>query len=172
MEALKRYIKTINSINEWTGKIFCLVIIPLVLITIFEVVMRKFFNRPTIWVFETSNQLYGLHFMLGAAYALLHGSHVNVDVFYRHLSPKGKAIIDIIGFLIFFFPFCLIIIWKGIEFASLSWAMRETSQSVFHPVLYPIKTVIPITGFLLALQGSTIFIKKLLFAIKQKEMEI
>ena len=171
METLRKYIKTIDSINEWTGRIFCWVMLPLVCITIYEVVGRKFFNSPTIWVFETSNQLYGLHFMMGSAFALLHGSHVNVDVFYRYLTPKGKATIDIIGFLIFFFPFCIIIIWKGTQFAAQSWAMLEVSQSVFHPPLYPIKTVIPIAGVLLTLQGSTIFIKKLFFVTKGKEMD-
>lgn len=171
MEKLKTYIKAISLINEWVGRINCCVIIPLVAITIYEVVARKCFNSPTIWVFETSNQLYGLHFMMGSAFALLHGSHVNVDVFYRYLSPMGKVIIDIIGFLLFFFPFCIIIFWKGIQFASQSWAMLEVSQSVFHPPLYPIKTVIPIVGLMLLLQGSTIFIKKLFLAFKGEEVE-
>jgi TRAP-type mannitol/chloroaromatic compound transport system permease small subunit len=170
METLKKYTSTIDGINEWTGRLFCWIMLPLVGITIYEVVARKFFNSPTIWVFESSNQLYGLHFMMGSAYALLRGSHVSVDVFYRYLSPKGKAIIDIIGFLIFFFPFCVVILWKGIQFAGQAWAMREVSQSVFHPPLYPIKTVIPIMGTLLLLQGSTIFIKRLFFVTTGKEM--
>lgn len=172
MKRLKEYIKTVNWINEWIGRITCWLIVPLVAITIYEVIVRKFFNSPSIWVFETSNQLYGFHFMMGSAFALLHGSHVNVDVFYRYFSPKGKAVIDIVGFLLFFFPFCIIIFFKGIEFAAQSWAMREISQSVFHPPLYPIKTVIPVMGLLLILQGVTIFIKKVLFVLKGEEFQL
>jgi TRAP-type mannitol/chloroaromatic compound transport system permease small subunit len=170
VDILRRYIKTIDSLSRWTGKIFCLVIIPLVGITIYEVVMRKFFNRPTIWVFEISNQLYGLHFMMGAAYALLMGAHVSVDVFYRYLSARGKAIVDVIGFLVFFFPFCIIILWKGLQFAALSWGMWETSPSAFHPALYPIKTIIPITAGLLLLQGLAVFLKKVHFALRGTEI--
>lgn len=170
MEMIKKYIKGISFINEWIGRITCWIIIPLGAITVYEVVVRKFLNSPTIWVFETSNQLYGFHFMMGSAFALLHGSHVNVDVFYRYFSPRGKAIIDIICFVLFFFPFCIIILWKGIEFAAQSWAMHEVSQSVFRPPLYPIKTIIPIMGLLLILQGATIFIKKWVFVLKGEEI--
>ncbi len=172
MEIIKKYIKGISWINEWIGRITCFFIVPLVAITIYEVFVRKFLNSPTIWVFEISNQLYGFHFMMGSAYALLHGAHVNVDVFYRYLSPKRKAIMDVLCFIIFFFPFCIIIFWKGIAFAAQSWAMWEVSQSVFHPPLYPIKTIIPIMGLLLILQGIPIFIKRAFFIIKGEEMAI
>lgn len=170
MEAIKKYIRAVSLLNEWIGRIDAHVIIPLVLITIYEVVARKFFNSPTIWVFETSNQLYALLFMMGLGFALLHGSHVNIDIFYRFLSARGKAIMDIFGFIVFFFPFCIIILWKGILFASQSWQMLEVSQSVLRIPLYPIKTIIPLMAITLLLQGSAIFIKRLYLAFEGKEL--
>lgn len=170
MEILKKYIKAVSLMNEWIGRIDAIVVIPLVLITIYEVVMRKFFNSPTIWVFETSNQLYGFFFMMGLGYALLHGNHVNVDIFYRYLSRKGKAIMDIICFIVFFFPFCIVVLWKGILFAYQSWQLLEVSQSVLRIPLYPIKTVIPLMAITLLLQGTTVFIERLYLVFEGKEL--
>jgi len=153
-------VKLLDSISEWTGRIFGWVIVPLVLLTVMEVILRRFLNSPTIWSFEVLKQLFGLHFMIVAAYALLYRAHVSVDVFTMLLSEKARAILDIVTYLIFFFPFCLVCIWQGYSFAARSWAMRETSWSVFHPPLYPIKTVIIITFILLTLQGISEVIKR------------
>lgn len=157
---MKSLVKLLDSISEWTGRIFGWVIVPLVLLTVTEVILRRFLNSPTIWSFEVLKQLFALHFMIVAAYALLYRAHVSVDVFTMMLSEKAKAVLDIITYLIFFFPFCLVCIWQGYSFAARSWAMRETSWSVFHPPLYPIKTVIVITFILLTLQGISEVIKR------------
>ncbi|HAX99260.1 MAG TPA: C4-dicarboxylate ABC transporter permease [Candidatus Atribacteria bacterium] len=170
MEILKGYIKAVSLMNEWVGRIDSFVIIPLVFITIYEVIMRKFFNAPTIWVFETSNQLYSLYFMMGFGYAMLHGNHVNVDVFYRKLSLKKRALMDIVCFLIFFFPFCIIVFWKGLFYAGQSWQLLERSQSVFRVPLYPIKTIIPLMALTLLLQGIAVFIKRLYVVFRGKEL--
>jgi TRAP-type mannitol/chloroaromatic compound transport system permease small subunit len=171
MEAIKKYMRAVSLINEWIGRIDSFVIVPLVLITVYEVALRKFFGSPTIWVFETSNQLYALFFMIGLGYALLHGSHVNIDIFYRFFSPRGKAIMDIFGFVCFFFPFCIVIAWKGTLFAAQSWAMLERSQSVLQIPLYPIKTIIPLMAITLGLQGTVIFIQKLYMVFAGKELK-
>jgi TRAP-type mannitol/chloroaromatic compound transport system permease small subunit len=157
---VKSLVKLLDSISEWTGRIFGWVIVPLVLLTVTEVILRRFLNSPTIWSFEVLKQLFALHFMIVAAYALLYRAHVSVDAFTMVLSEKTKAILDIITYLIFFFPFCLVCIWQGYSFAARSWAMRETSWSVFAPPLYPIKTVIIITFILLTLQGISEVIKR------------
>ncbi len=157
---MKSLVKLLDSISEWTGRIFGWVIVPLVLVTVMEVILRRFLHSPTIWSFEVLKQLFALHFMIVAAYALLYRAHVSVDAFTMMLSEKAKAVLDIITYLIFFFPFCLVCIWQGYSFAARSWAMRETSWSVFHPPLYPIKTVIVITFILLTLQGISEVIKR------------
>jgi TRAP-type mannitol/chloroaromatic compound transport system permease small subunit len=157
---VKKLVKLLDSISEWTGRIFGWLIVPLVLLTVMEVVLRRFLNAPTIWSFEVLKQLYALHFMIVAAFALLYRSHVSVDVFTMMLSEKAKAIMDIITYFIFFFPFCIVCAWQGCAFAARSWAMKETSWSVFAPPLYPIKTVITITFILLIMQGISEVIKR------------
>jgi len=171
MEIVKKYMKAVSLMNEWIGRVDALFIVPLVFVTIYEVVARKIFGSPTIWAFETSNMIYGFFFMMGLGFALLHGSHVNVDIFYRFLSVRGKAIMDIIGFIIFFFPFCLVVLYKGTLFSGQSWAMLEHSQSVFQVPLYPIKTVIPIMALTLLLQGTVVFIKKVYLVAEGKELD-
>jgi TRAP-type mannitol/chloroaromatic compound transport system permease small subunit len=172
MEIAKKYIRAVSTINECLGRIDAFVIIPLVLITIYEVIRRKIFGSPTIWVFEMSNTCFGLLFTLGLGYALLHGKHVNIDIFYRYLSERGKAILDIVMFIVFFFPFVIIILWQAILFAATSWVILETSQSVFRMPLYPIKTAIPLMALTLLAQGIAVFIEKIYFVSEGKKLEV
>ena len=160
MDLLRKIAKSFDTINEWVGKIFAWLIVPLVLLTVTEVVMRRFFGAPTIWSFEVSKQVYSLHFMIVAGFGLLYRSHVAVDIFAMRLPRRKRAILDIVGYVLFFFPFCIICIWQGYSFAARSWAMKEETWSVFSPPIYPIKTVIVITFILLLLQGIAEIIKR------------
>ena len=160
--------KYIDILNEWIGKIFSWAIVVLTLLAVFEVIERVVFNSPTIWGFEVATQIFGLYFMIIAGYALLHDSHVSVDVFTYYLSPRKKAIIDIFAYLVFFFPFTLVCIWHGYFFAAKSWAIKETSMSVYGGALYPIKTVIFVSFVLLFLQGVSEVVKKIVFLTKGK----
>jgi len=158
---LKKVLHFIDIVSEWTGRIFSWMIVVLTLLVVLEVVLRRFFGRPTIWNFEVTKQLYAFHFMIVSAYALLWKAHVAIDIIYERLSQKTKAICDVITYIIFFFPFLSVWLYQGIKYAARSWAIYETSWSVFGPPLYPIKTVIPVTAFLLLIQGIAIFIRKL-----------
>ncbi len=162
MNVLKKISKSIDKLNDYVGNIFGIIIVFLVILTVMEVILRKFFNSPTIWSFEVLKQLFALYFMITAAYGLSKGSHVSVDVFTRLLSAKWKAVVSICSYVIFFFPFCLVCTWYGYSYAVTSWGMKEHSWSVFAPALYPIKTVIVITFSLLLLQGLSEVIKNIL----------
>jgi TRAP-type mannitol/chloroaromatic compound transport system permease small subunit len=168
MEIFKKYIKAVDSISEWTGRIFSWSIVLLVLITVFEVISRRFLNSPSIWSFDISKQLYSLHFMIAASYALLHGSHVAVDIVYNYLSQRKKAFLDVFCYLIFFFPFNSVMLWKGFEYAKRSWMMHEVTRGVLNFPVYPIKTIIPITALLLLLQGLAIFIQRCYAALNKE----
>lgn len=161
---MDRILETIDNINEWTGKVCCWMIAVLTLLVVQEVIMRRFFGHPTIWNFEVTKQLYGFHFMILAGYALLHKSHVSIDIIERRFSERTKAVIALISYSLFFFPFWIVVLWQGIKFASKSWAVLETSWSTFAPPLYPIKSVIAATAFLLLLQGSAVFIRMVIAA--------
>ena len=97
MDLLRKIAKSFDCINEWVGKIFAWLIVPLVLLTVTEVVMRRFFGAPTIWSFEVSKQVYSLHFMIVAGFGLLYRSHVAVDIFAMRLPRRKRAILDIVG---------------------------------------------------------------------------
>ena len=151
----------LENVNEWIGRIFSWVMAVLTILVVLEVIMRRFFGHPTIWNFEVTKQFYAFLFMMLAAFALLHKAHVSIDIVESKLRSKVRAGLRIVSYLIFFFPFCAVVLWQGIRYASKSWAIYETSWSVFAPPLYLIKTVIPLTAFLLLLQGLSVVIKDL-----------
>jgi TRAP-type mannitol/chloroaromatic compound transport system permease small subunit len=98
--------------------------------------------------------LYGTQFMLCGAYALAQNNHVRGDVFYRFWSVRTQAIVDLILFFVFFFPGVLALVWAGYYFAEMSWRFGERSMlTPSGPPLYHFKTVIPISGVFIALQG-------------------
>jgi TRAP-type mannitol/chloroaromatic compound transport system permease small subunit len=163
---IDRFLKIIDWINRWIGQIFSFLIVLLTLLVVIEVFLRHFLGAPTIWSFEITKMVYGFYFMILGGYTLLKNAHVSVDVVYETLSAKTRCILDIISYLIFFFPFCTVLLIEGTRYANNSWITNEKSWSVFAPPLYPIKTVIPIAFALILLQGITIFIKKIHFLVK------
>jgi TRAP-type mannitol/chloroaromatic compound transport system permease small subunit len=167
---LKTILKGFDGISEWTGRIFVWLIIPLTVVVVYEVISRRVFNAPNIWATEVTNYLYGPHFMLVAAYTLLYKSHVSIDIIYGRYSARTRGILDIITYLVFFFPFCLIVFYQGIIFAQTSWSIGETSESAALRIVPLIKTVIPVTFGLLLLQGLANFIRSIMLVLKGKEI--
>lgn len=167
---LEYFLKGIDRVSEWSGKIFMWLIIPLTLVVAYEVISRRVFNLPHIWSPEVTSYLYGAHFMLIAAYTLLYKSHVSVDLIYQRFRPRIRGILDIITHIIFFFPFCTIIFYQGIIFAHTSWLQHETSDSAALPVVPEMKTVIPLTFALLLLQGLAQFIRSIVLAVRGEEI--
>jgi TRAP-type mannitol/chloroaromatic compound transport system permease small subunit len=170
MEPLNRIILLIEKFIAFIGKAAAWAIIPLMLIMVFEVVTRRMLNHPTVWTFETSTQLYGFHFMMLGAYTLQVGRHISVDIIVERFSKRTRAILDILLYLVFFFPFMIVLLVESTAFARESWKIFETSFSVFAPPIYPIKTVIPITALLLLLQGICLFYRKCFFVAKGVEL--
>ena len=167
---LNSFLKGIDWLSEWSGRIFVWLIIPLTVVVVYEVVSRRFFNAPNIWATEVTNYIYGPHFMLVAAFTLLYQSHVSIDIIYGRFSPRTRGILDILTYLIFFFPFCIIVFTQGIVFAQTSWLIGETSDSAALRVVPLVKTVIPVTFGLLLLQGLANFIRSIRLAVKGKEI--
>ena len=155
--------KKFDGISEWTGILFSYLVLPLTVLIVFEVITRRFFDSPTIWTFELSHFLYGAHFMLVAAYGLLHNSHVSIDLLSSRLSKRTQEKLHVFCYFTMFFPFVGAILYYGIGFAADAWSMWETSWSVWGPPLYPIKTVIPVTAGLLIVQGVSDVIKKIIY---------
>ena len=159
-------IKVIDAIANWTGRATAWLIIPMTVAVTWEVAARRFFNAPTIWAFDLTYMLYGTHFMLGTAYTLMRIGHVRTDMLYSNWSIRTQNIIDAVGYFFFFFPAMMLLFYFGWQEASHSWSIGETSDaSPWRPIVYPFKTVIPLTALLLLLQGVGELLKSL-YAIR------
>ena len=167
---IKTFLNGVDQISEWTGKIFMWLIIPLTILVVFEVISRRFFDTPHIWATEVTDFIYGPHFMLVAAYTLLYKAHVRIDVIYNRFSPRTRGILDIITYMVFFFPFCIIVFYQGIIFASTSWSIGETSESAALTIVPLVKTVLPLSIGLLLIQGLATYIRAIMQAIKGEEI--
>jgi TRAP-type mannitol/chloroaromatic compound transport system permease small subunit len=108
--------------------------------------------------------------MLTMAYTLRHKQHVSVDLIYARLTPKTKAILNIIAFVIFLGFFSIVFLWEGSRFAATSWAMLERTPSAFNFYVFPAKTLLPIGAFLLLAQGLSDFIKNIVFVAKGEQL--
>jgi len=170
MESIRKIVRGIDTFTEWTGKVFSWTVLLLMCVIVFEVITRRFLNKPTVWTFETGTQIYGFHFMVLSAYTLLHNKHISVDIFVQRFSPKVRAVIDLVTYAVFFFPFIAIIFHEGFLYARQSWSIREVSYTVFAPPLYPIKTVIPVVAALILLEGVSQFIKRLYYVTSGREL--
>ena len=153
-------IRVIDSISDHIGRLFAWLIIPLVGGLSYEVFARYLFDAPTIWAYDTTYMLYGSHFMLGAAYALLHKDHIRTDVFYGKWSARRQGLVDASLYLFCFFPGMFFFLVAGWDAFYLSWSIQETSEaSAWRPIIYPFKGVMPLTAGLLLLQGVSEFLK-------------
>lgn len=166
---MEKVLNFIDNLSEWCGRIFSWLILLMTVLIVYEVIKRRFLNDPTIWNFEVLLQLFGLYFMILASYGLLHNSHVAIDFVYQRFSTRNQAILDVISYSIFFFPFWIVMLWQGTIFAKTSWDMLETSRSVFASPLYPIKTVIPVTAVLMLLQGLSITVRRFTVIVRGGE---
>jgi TRAP-type mannitol/chloroaromatic compound transport system permease small subunit len=151
---MQRLLILVDQISTWVGKTFAWCIVILTFATCYEVLSRRFFHHPTTWAFDASYILYGTLFMMAGAYTLCRNGHVRGDFLYRSWSPRVQAGMDLLLFLLFFFPGMLAFVYAGWDFALRSWLENEHSAySPEGPPIYPFKMLIPVTGVLMLLQG-------------------
>jgi len=165
---MKTFLSFIDSVSDWSGKVFSLLWLLVVILIVLEVTLRYGFGAPTMWGHELVMFLCGAVYMVGGANALYHRRHVNVDVVYNYFSSRTRAILDLVTSS-FFFLFIGILLWSG---ALRFWdavVLMETSGSVWNPPVYPVLLMIPLGAFLMLLQGLAKFIRDLTMAISGKE---
>ncbi len=151
---MQRFLFFVDHTSVWVGKTFAWSIVILTLVTSYDVMMRYLFRDPTDWAYDASYILYGTLFLMAGAYALSRNGHVRGDVLYRFMPVRWQAGIDLALYFIFFFPAVLALMYSGYEFAKMSWVIGERSAlSPAGPPLYHFKSLIPIAGFFLFLQG-------------------
>ncbi len=151
---MTRILHFIDSLSAWFGKAFAWCIVILTFSTCYEVFVRYVLNATTVWAFDMSVQMYGALFMMCGAYALSQDAHVRGDVLYRLLPKKTQAKIDFVLYILFLMPGALALIFYGYGFAADSWFYKEVSWSSPARIqIYYFKTLIPIGGALVLLQG-------------------
>ena len=151
---MRTFIKFADTLSTSMGKAFSWCIVILMGGTVYEVVMAYVFNKPTLWNFDFSMQMYGAILMMSGAYCLATEAHVRGDVIYRLFSERKQAWIDLILYFIFFFPGVVALAFYGYEYAALAWKIKETSWSSPAQIqIYMVKSMIPAAGILLIIQG-------------------
>ena len=156
---MQRVLLWIDRLNAYIGQAFGWSILALTLVICYEVFARYLFGAPTTWAFDTSYMLYGALFMMAGAYTLSRNAHVRGDFLYRTWSPRRQAWMDLVLYLLFFFPGILALVIAGTIEADRSWLMDERTNSPATAPLYPFKTLIPIVGVLMLLQGLVEFVR-------------
>ena len=151
---MTKFVYAVESLSNWVGKAYGWCILILTLSVTYEVFVRYVLNKPTVWAFDMMIQMYGALFLMAGAYALAQDSHVRGDVLYRLFPVRMQAFLDFILYLLFFFPGMIALVWFGAEIASDSWGYKEVSwNSPARIQIYFFKTLIPLAGGLLILQG-------------------
>ena len=151
---MQKFLLAIDKISTFVGQSFSWLIVALTLLISWEVFSRYALDRPHSWTFDVMVMLYGTLFMMAGAYTLAKSGHVRGDVLYGFFEPRTQASIDLALYILFFIPGVVALAWSGYTFAGESWAMHEHSSITSDgPAVYPFKTVIPIAGAFLLLQG-------------------
>ena len=153
-------VRVIDRFTDVTGTWVAWLNLPLVVVVAWEVIARYAFNAPTIWSFDLTYMFYGTVFMLGAAYALHKGAHIRTDFFYENWSDRTRGMVDSISYLVFFFPSIIMLLGVSASEAWYAFGIGETSeQTPWRPILWPYKSVVPLTCVLLLIQGVSETIK-------------
>lgn len=151
---VQSFLFTIDRISTWVGKAVAWLMIVLMAVVCVEVFKRYILNSPTAWIFDAENMLYGTLFMLAGAYTLAQNAHVRGDFLYSSMRPRTQALLDLVLYFVFFIPGIAALIYSGYIFAAESWQIAEHSNvTADGPPVYHFKTVIPIAGALVMLQG-------------------
>lgn len=172
MKTLLKISQIIDLINEWIGKLTYWLILVMVGVGVWNVIGRylgKWIGRnlTSNSLIELQWYLFDIVFFLGAAYALKHNEHVRVDLFYKDLKAKPKAVINLIGIILFLIPFCGMVIYYSWGYVINSWESLEISPDDGGLLRYPIKTMIIISPILLIIQGISEAIKNVAILVNQ-----
>jgi TRAP-type mannitol/chloroaromatic compound transport system permease small subunit len=152
----------IDRVNTAVGRAASWCALAIVLIGFAVVLLRYVLGLGSIWLQESILYAHAALFLLAAAWTLKEGGHVRVDVFYASASSRVKAWIDLLGALLLLLPFCVAIIWFSWPYVARSWAILERSREASGlPLVFLLKTLIPLFALMLALQGLSQAIKSI-----------
>jgi len=151
---MQKLLLFIDKLSTFVGQTFSWLIVALTLLISWEVFSRYALDNPHAWAFDAMIMLYGTLFMMAGAYTLSKNGHVRGDVLYSFFRPRTQASLDLLLYIVFFVPGVIALTYAGYFYAAESWAINEHSNiTADGPPVYPFKTVIPLAGLILLLQG-------------------
>ena len=151
---MQKILLFIDTVSTWVGHAFSFFIVGLTLLVSWEVFSRYALDRPHAWAFDAMIMLYGTLFMMAGAYTLSKNGHVRGDVLYGFFTPRVQAGLDLTLYILFFIPGVIALTWAGYDYAAESWRINEHSNiTADGPPIYPFKTVIPVAGAFILVQG-------------------
>ncbi len=151
---MQKLLLFVDKLSTWVGQAFSWLIVALTLHITWEVFSRYVLDHPRAWAFDAMIMMYGTLFMMAGAYTLAKNSHVRGDVIYGYFTPRAQAILDLTLYIVFFIPGIVALTYAGYFYAAESWAINEHSNITAEgPPVYPFKTVIPLAGAFVLVQG-------------------
>ena len=167
---MRKVYKILDNVSDKAGNIARWFGFLLILVVVYDVVARYAFNAPTIWGYEVGIALGMSLYCFGYAYTeKIHG-HVRVDVFYIHMPPRGRAIVDTVGGFIFFLPTIALVVFAAFNKMMWSWGVMEKSvEGYWYPPWYPLRTMIFLGFALLLIQGLANLTRAIYHVVKGKE---
>ena len=151
---MRKKLLIIDKISTFVGKTFSWFIVSLTLLITYEIFSRYALDEPHPWAFDVTLMMYGALFMMAGAYTLSRNGHVRGDVLYGFFPPRAQAALDLTLYFVFFLPGVVALCWAGYIYAADSWRILEHSSITAEgPPIYPFKTVIPVAGAFLLVQG-------------------
>ena len=151
---MQKLLLTIDKVSTFVGQAFSWLIVSLTLMITWEVFSRYALDKPHSWALDAMVMMYGTLFMMAGAYTLAKAGHVRGDVLYGFFEPRTQATIDLILFVLFFMPGVFALTYAGYYYAAESWAINEHSTITSEgPPIYPFKTMLPLAGAFLLVQG-------------------
>ena len=151
---MQKLLLFVDRISTWVGQAFSWFIVALTVHISWEVFSRYALDNPRAWAFDVMIMFYGTLFMMAGAYTLAKNGHVRGDVIYGYFSPRAQAAVDLVLYIVFFIPGVVALVWAGYTYAAESWSINEHSNITSEgPPVYPFKTVIPLAGAFVLMQG-------------------
>ena len=151
---MQKILLFVDKVSTWVGQAFSWLIVALTLHITWEVYSRYALDHPRAWAFDFMIMMYGTLFMMAGAYTLSVNGHVRGDVLYGFFTPRTQAALDLTLYIVAFIPGVIALVWAGYYYAAESWRINEHSTITYEgPPIYPFKTVIPVAGAFLLVQG-------------------
>jgi TRAP-type mannitol/chloroaromatic compound transport system permease small subunit len=165
---MEKALAFIDRLNIWLGRSTGFLAFFVAAAIVYEVFVRYFLNRPTVWANESTIFAACVIYMLAGGWAILEDRHVRIDLFYHRFSPRTRAAVDCATYP-FFALYIVVMLWASSKYAWESFQLRETTMSPWNPPIYPMKILMTVGLLLILLQGTARLIRNI-YVLRNKTL--